>query len=138
MRDALTVRHWWLQARATTYTETVNSRWLQAPAADLGRCLKEQFEMVADPRNQRDPYFCGSAGLLFRISQLPQGRDLAGHLRGDLAALPAGGEDDLSPKFHPGLSRVCSLFEPVGLGGATGRGAKPPVERSAPSRCIAG
>jgi hypothetical protein len=36
------------------------------------------------------------------------------------------------------MSRVCSSFEPVWLGGATGRGAKPPSERSVPSRCFAG
>lgn len=30
---------------------------------------------------------------------------------------------DLSPKSHPGMSRVRSSSEPVGLGGATGRGA---------------
>src|SRR6266478_5822204 len=43
---------------------------------------------------------------------------------------------DLSPFPHPGMSRVCSSFEPIGLGGATGGGA-PPIKRSVPSRCIA-
>ena len=45
---------------------------------------------------------------------------------------------DVSPFSHPLMSRVCSSFEPIGLGGATGWGAKPPSERSVPSRCIAG
>lgn len=45
---------------------------------------------------------------------------------------------DLSPKFHPAISRARSTFEPSWLGDATGWGAKPPVERSAPSRCISG
>ena len=49
------------------------------------------------------------------------------------AAAATGG--DLSPNFHPGISRVRSSFEPVWLGGATGRGAEPHSERSAPSRC---
>ena len=44
---------------------------------------------------------------------------------------------DLSPKSHPLMSRVRSSFEPVWLGGATGRGAKPGSERSVPSRCMA-
>lgn len=44
---------------------------------------------------------------------------------------------DLSPNAHPGMGRVCSLFEPVWLGGATGRGAKP-RKRSVPSRCMPG
>ena len=44
---------------------------------------------------------------------------------------------DLSPKPHPLMSRVRSSFEPVWLGGATGRGAKPGSERSVPSRCMA-
>jgi len=43
---------------------------------------------------------------------------------------------DLSPNFHPGMSRVALLSEPTRLGGATGRGAKPASERSVPSRCI--
>jgi len=37
---------------------------------------------------------------------------------------------DLSPKFHPAMSRARRSFEPFWLGDATGRGAKPPVERS--------
>ena len=32
---------------------------------------------------------------------------------------------DLSPNFHPLISRVSVTFEPNGLGGATGRGAEP-------------
>lgn len=35
-------------------------------------------------------------------------------------------------------SAPCSSFGPIGLGGATGRGAEPASERSVPSRCIAG
>jgi hypothetical protein len=42
---------------------------------------------------------------------------------------------DLSPKFHPFESRIRSSFGPVRPGVATGRGAKPPVERSAPACC---
>jgi hypothetical protein len=34
---------------------------------------------------------------------------------------------DLSPKFHPAMGRVPASFEPIGLGGATGRGAEPSV-----------
>jgi aspartate/methionine/tyrosine aminotransferase len=45
---------------------------------------------------------------------------------------------DLSPVSHPGISRVCSAFEPVWLGGATGWGAEPPNSSSVPSRCISG
>jgi len=45
---------------------------------------------------------------------------------------------DLSPNLHPDPGRIRSAFEPVGLGGATGRGAQPPNERSAPSRCMPG
>src|ERR1700722_5196632 len=47
-------------------------------------------------------------------------------------------QSDLSPVSHPVMSRVRSSFEPVWLGGATGRGAKPPIERSVPSRCFSG
>jgi len=47
-------------------------------------------------------------------------------------------QGDLSPFSHPSIDRVRSSFEPVWLGGATGWGAKPPNERSAPSRCIVG
>jgi hypothetical protein len=32
---------------------------------------------------------------------------------------------DLSPNFHPPMSRVPVTFEPKGLGEATGRGAEP-------------
>ena len=39
---------------------------------------------------------------------------------------------DLSPFSHPGASRICSIFEPVGLGGATVLGDSV----SAPSRCM--
>lgn len=42
---------------------------------------------------------------------------------------------DLSPEFHPGISRVLASFEPDGLGGATGRGAEPHGSSSAPARC---
>ena len=45
---------------------------------------------------------------------------------------------DLSPFSHPEMRRVCSSFEPMRLGGATGWGAEPASERSVPSRCIAG
>jgi hypothetical protein len=34
---------------------------------------------------------------------------------------------DLSPDFHPGMDRVLTRFEPGWLGGATARGAEPPV-----------
>jgi hypothetical protein len=34
---------------------------------------------------------------------------------------------DLSPNFHPPISRVPVTFEPNGLGEATGRGAEPPA-----------
>jgi hypothetical protein len=44
---------------------------------------------------------------------------------------------DLSPVSHPGMSRVGWPFEPGCLGGATGRGAEPPIARSVPSRCDA-
>ena len=44
--------------------------------------------------------------------------------------------DDLSPFFHPAISRVRSLFEPIGPGDATGGGAEPPGCPSAPSRCM--
>jgi predicted RecB family nuclease len=46
-------------------------------------------------------------------------------------------KSDLSPVSHPGISRVRSAFEPVWLGGATGRGVEPPASSSAPSRCVA-
>ena len=42
-----------------------------------------------------------------------------------------------SPKLSQAELESRSSFEPVRLGGATGRGAKPLVERSAPSRCVA-
>src|SRR6266571_1406899 len=45
---------------------------------------------------------------------------------------------DLSPFFHPAMSRVPASFEPVWLGDATGRGAEPPGSSSAPARCIRG
>ncbi len=32
---------------------------------------------------------------------------------------------DLSPFFHPAMGRVLVAFEPIWLGGATGRGAEP-------------
>jgi len=32
---------------------------------------------------------------------------------------------DLSPSLHPAMGRVPVTYEPVGLGGATGRGAEP-------------
>jgi Ca2+-binding RTX toxin-like protein len=38
-----------------------------------------------------------------------------------------GHDGDLSPKFHPAMGRVPASFEPIGLGGATGRGAEPSV-----------
>jgi hypothetical protein len=44
--------------------------------------------------------------------------------------------DDLSPFFHPAMSRALVSFEPVWLGDATGRGAEPPGSSSAPARCI--
>jgi hypothetical protein len=31
----------------------------------------------------------------------------------------------LSPSFHPAMGRIPVLYEPIGLGGATGRGAEP-------------
>ena len=42
----------------------------------------------------------------------------------------------LSPLFHPAMGRVPVAFEPMGLGGATGRGAEPSsvAQRSAPLR----
>src|SRR5690242_5374935 len=43
---------------------------------------------------------------------------------------------DLSPVFHPGMSRVGWSFESAWLGTATGRGAEPPISRS--YRCDAG
>ena len=46
------------------------------------------------------------------------------------AQLEGGAADvfgDLSPKFHPAMGRVPTSFEPIGLGGATGRGAEPSV-----------
>ena len=46
--------------------------------------------------------------------------------------------NDLSPDFHPAISRVRSAFEPIGLGGATGWGAEPPDCSSAPARRIQG
>ena len=46
-------------------------------------------------------------------------------------------ELDLRPFFHPGISRVGWSFEPARLDAATGRGAKPPIARSGPSRCDA-
>jgi len=46
--------------------------------------------------------------------------------------------NDLSPFFHPAMSRVPASFEPVWLGDATGRGAEPPGSSSAPARCIRG
>jgi len=36
-------------------------------------------------------------------------------------------EAGLSPIIHPAMSRVPVSFEPIGLGGATGWGAEPPV-----------
>jgi DNA methylase len=45
---------------------------------------------------------------------------------------------DLSPVSHPPMSRVGWPFEPFRLDAATGRGAKPAIERSVPSRCDAG
>lgn len=36
-------------------------------------------------------------------------------------------ELDLSPNFHPPVSRVPVTFEPKGLDEATGRGAEPPA-----------
>ena len=45
---------------------------------------------------------------------------------------------DLSPNSHPVEGRARSSFEPAWLGGATGRGAEPPVERSVPPRCMSG
>jgi hypothetical protein len=39
---------------------------------------------------------------------------------------------DVSPVSHPEMSRVCCSFDPIGLGGATGWGAKPASERSVP------
>ncbi len=58
--------------------------------------------------------------------------------RAFLAFVNLRNASDLSPFFHPAISRVCSLFEPIRLGGATGRGAEPASGRSVPSRCIAG
>src|SRR6266498_3523877 len=46
--------------------------------------------------------------------------------------------DDLSPFFHPTMSRALVSFEPVWLGDATGRGAEPPGSSSAPARCVRG
>lgn len=42
----------------------------------------------------------------------------------------------LSPAVHPAMSGVPVTFEPIGLGGATGRGAEPRgvAQRSAPLR----
>ena len=48
------------------------------------------------------------------------------------------GECDLSPFFHPVGSRVRWSFEPIRLGGATGRAAEPHGRPSDPSRCFAG
>ena len=31
----------------------------------------------------------------------------------------------LSPSLHPKMGRVAIVYEPIGLGGATGRGAEP-------------
>lgn len=39
-------------------------------------------------------------------------------------------QDDLSPVFHPGGSRVRSAFEAIGVGGATGRGAEPQTSQT--------
>ena len=74
--------------------------------------------------------------------QVRAGPLLAGDERRRARRLPALFNDqlvqaDLSPKPHPLMSRVRSSFEPVWLGGATGRGAKPGSERSVPSRCMA-
>ena len=33
--------------------------------------------------------------------------------------------DGLSPSLHPAMGRIRVAYEPIGLGGATGRGAKP-------------
>ena len=40
-------------------------------------------------------------------------------------------ESDLSLKFHPAAGRIRSSIGPIRSGVATGRGAKPPGERSA-------
>ena len=40
----------------------------------------------------------------------------------NMEVITSGG---LSPMLHPAMGRVPLVFEPKGLGGATGRGAKP-------------
>jgi|ERR1700691_5703678 hypothetical protein len=52
-------------------------------------------------------------------NKLSRGTFAASWFLAVLAAL----ELDLSPFSHPSMSRVCSSFEPVWLGCATGRGA---------------
>jgi hypothetical protein len=56
----------------------------------------------------------------------------------DRLDLNSCGRIDLSPFFHPPMSRVPVAFEPMGLGGATGRGAEPYTKRSGPPRCVPG
>lgn len=53
------------------------------------------------------------------------------YCKGWIKARPAlsieAAASDLSPNFHPPISRVAVTFEPNGLGEATGRGAEPPA-----------
>jgi hypothetical protein len=42
-----------------------------------------------------------------------------------IATIHLAAGNGLSPMLHPAMGRVPLVFEPKGLGGATGRGAKP-------------
>src|SRR5437868_15488361 len=81
--------------------------------------------------------------LAFSISVLSEATSVSRsliyeHIRlGLLKATKINNRTDLSPVFHPGMSRVGWSFEPAWLDAATGRGAKPPIARSGPSRCDA-
>jgi hypothetical protein len=76
--------------------------------------------------------------MLYIIKWIPKDQDLTiDHTRRyeDLAEAITV---DLSPFFHPAMSRALVSFEPVWLGDATGRGAEPPGSSSAPARCVRG
>lgn len=54
-----------------------------------------------------------------------------------ITAFGTFGVSDLSPKPHPSIGRVLSLFEPILAGWATGLGAVPTDSSSAKHHCIA-
>jgi len=105
------------------------------PALPPGSPLAQLFQHFSQNQSEATQHALGSGFIIDPAGYIVTNNHVVDHARKIMVTLSDGSSyaatvkgRDLSPRSHPFVSRTRSSFEPVWLGGATGRGAEPPAD----------